>query len=236
MTSSPRNSGSRHAEVGQPQRRHDGSAWAGVAAVPLEDGHSALLEQLPFVWSTRSTMTYLWQDVSALLESLRAGRSGSVQSHVALLPIRCQRQRSRRSGRENRRNFAEIWSRRSDLNRGPADYESAALPTELRRHGAGKRSILAQAGPLTGRRPARAGLHSLNRQSTNPRGCGIRAMICPKRSGGCRITTNIVTSASTWMPISTPARRGSQRIGAEISPNLFQLLTPFPQGPSVPER
>src|SRR5438094_703950 len=24
------------------------------------------------------------------------------------------------------------WSRRSDLNRGPADYESAALPTELR--------------------------------------------------------------------------------------------------------
>ena len=25
------------------------------------------------------------------------------------------------------------WSRRSDLNRGPADYESAALPTELRR-------------------------------------------------------------------------------------------------------
>src|SRR5262245_40593119 len=26
------------------------------------------------------------------------------------------------------------WSRRSDLNRRPADYESAALPTELRRH------------------------------------------------------------------------------------------------------
>ena len=26
-----------------------------------------------------------------------------------------------------------FWSRRSDLNRGPADYESAALPTELRR-------------------------------------------------------------------------------------------------------
>jgi hypothetical protein len=25
------------------------------------------------------------------------------------------------------------WSRRADLNRGPADYESAALPTELRR-------------------------------------------------------------------------------------------------------
>ena len=29
----------------------------------------------------------------------------------------------------------ERWSRRSDLNRRPADYESAALPTELRRHG-----------------------------------------------------------------------------------------------------
>jgi hypothetical protein len=29
--------------------------------------------------------------------------------------------------------LAGIWSRRSDLNRGPADYESAALPTELRR-------------------------------------------------------------------------------------------------------
>ena len=28
---------------------------------------------------------------------------------------------------------AKNWSRRSDLNRGPADYESAALPTELRR-------------------------------------------------------------------------------------------------------
>jgi hypothetical protein len=26
-----------------------------------------------------------------------------------------------------------LVSRRSDLNRGPADYESAALPTELRR-------------------------------------------------------------------------------------------------------
>ena len=26
-----------------------------------------------------------------------------------------------------------MWSRRADLNRGPADYESAALPTELRR-------------------------------------------------------------------------------------------------------
>jgi hypothetical protein len=26
-----------------------------------------------------------------------------------------------------------FWSRRSDSNRGPADYESAALPTELRR-------------------------------------------------------------------------------------------------------
>ena len=29
----------------------------------------------------------------------------------------------------------EEWSRRADLNRGPADYESAALPTELRRTG-----------------------------------------------------------------------------------------------------
>ena len=38
----------------------------------------------------------------------------------------------------------DFWSRRSDLNRGPADYESAALPTELRRLVAGKRkSILA---------------------------------------------------------------------------------------------
>ena len=33
----------------------------------------------------------------------------------------------------NWKKFAGIWSRRSDLNRGPADYESAALPTELRR-------------------------------------------------------------------------------------------------------
>jgi hypothetical protein len=29
------------------------------------------------------------------------------------------------------------WSRHSDSNRGPADYESAALPTELRRPGGG---------------------------------------------------------------------------------------------------
>src|SRR3954454_11536604 len=29
-----------------------------------------------------------------------------------------------------------FWSRRSGLNRRPADYESAALPTELRRPGA----------------------------------------------------------------------------------------------------
>ena len=35
----------------------------------------------------------------------------------------------------------EIWSRRSDLNRGPADYESAALPTELRRPGEGTPAV-----------------------------------------------------------------------------------------------
>jgi hypothetical protein len=29
--------------------------------------------------------------------------------------------------------FKNLWSRRADSNRLPADYESAALPTELRR-------------------------------------------------------------------------------------------------------
>ena len=35
--------------------------------------------------------------------------------------------------------FEGLWSRRADLNRGPADYESAALPTELRRPGGSAR-------------------------------------------------------------------------------------------------
>ena len=30
-------------------------------------------------------------------------------------------------------NRLNVWSRKSDLNRRPADYESAALPTELLR-------------------------------------------------------------------------------------------------------
>ena len=37
------------------------------------------------------------------------------------------------------RNVLINWSRRPDLNRRPADYESAALPTELRRPGRGTR-------------------------------------------------------------------------------------------------
>src|SRR5689334_4459572 len=36
-----------------------------------------------------------------------------------------------------------MWSRHSDSNRGPADYESAALPTELRRPGVNNLQILA---------------------------------------------------------------------------------------------
>ncbi len=39
-----------------------------------------------------------------------------------------------KSSRETERKALEThWSRRSDLNRGPAVYETAALPTELRR-------------------------------------------------------------------------------------------------------
>ena len=38
--------------------------------------------------------------------------------------------------------FSEEWSRRPDLNRGPAVYETAALPTELRRPGAARSRIL----------------------------------------------------------------------------------------------
>src|SRR4026208_2479654 len=36
---------------------------------------------------------------------------------------------------QSRRQPQGNWSRRAGLNRGPADYESAALPTELRRRG-----------------------------------------------------------------------------------------------------
>ena len=45
------------------------------------------------------------------------------------------------------------WSRRADLNRGPADYESAALPTELRRlRTAAFQRITTVAGPVQKRR------------------------------------------------------------------------------------
>ena len=53
---------------------------------------------------------------------------------VPVLPMCSQRTPLLRA--EGNTRFSEgFWSRRSDLNRGPADYESAALPTELRRPG-----------------------------------------------------------------------------------------------------
>ena len=39
-------------------------------------------------------------------------------------------------------NYCKQWSRRADSNRGPADYESAALPAELRRLLAGAKHII----------------------------------------------------------------------------------------------
>ena len=39
------------------------------------------------------------------------------------------------------------WSRRADLNRWPADYESAALPTELRRHQVDRKLCFLEAIP-----------------------------------------------------------------------------------------
>ena len=59
------------------------------------------------------------------------------------------------------RNPRELWSQRSDLNRRPADYESAALPAELRWRP--RRSI--------GTRPRCASLKSVGTtRRSNPRG------------------------------------------------------------------
>ena len=42
---------------------------------------------------------------------------------------------------KNSRKSLILWCRCADSNRGPTDYESVALPTELHRHGQGERSI-----------------------------------------------------------------------------------------------
>src|SRR5688572_31986998 len=55
-------------------------------------------------------------------------------------PCVTQRRRGQRVAGLDERIIERNWSRQSDSNRRPADYESAALPTELRRQGGLRRS------------------------------------------------------------------------------------------------
>ena len=59
---------------------------------------------------------------------------------VAALPERVRERRGNRAVADAATGglVRNTWSRRSDLNRRPADYESAALPTELRRRQGGQ--------------------------------------------------------------------------------------------------
>ena len=62
--------------------------------------------------------------------------------NLAVTPGVTQRDRDENLTRRIEVLILEIWSRRRDLNPRPADYESAALPTELHRRVAGSPSAV----------------------------------------------------------------------------------------------
>ena len=73
----------------------------------------------------------------------------------------------------------ENWSRRSDSNRGPADYESAALPTELRRRrGMGPAEAGHDSGPGESQRTHR-------RQNSDSSVIPVLSIADSIRPGGC---------------------------------------------------
>src|SRR5258708_13866929 len=82
-----------------------------------------------------------WRHVSPTAAGVQAGAQESTRQERAKLQIEhCEpgvTQNRHAQSRESMRceSFREKWSRRSGLNGRPADYESAALPTELRRQG-----------------------------------------------------------------------------------------------------
>jgi hypothetical protein len=65
----------------------------------------------------------------------RKAADGKNSTRRLSLPMCWQQPDTEMGSLRRRARFLGNWSRRSDLNRGPADYESAALPTELRRLG-----------------------------------------------------------------------------------------------------
>ena len=97
------------------------------------------------------------------------------QAHPASLsPRHCLRAKSAKPLSSRR----ERWSRRPDSNRRPADYESAALPAELRRlEGVARRGRgCGRAAPRARARSVAGGPGGRHRR----RQCGVRA-----RPGGC---------------------------------------------------
>ena len=108
------------------------TAWAGSRSLGLRSSLARPLDASPSTSardSGRVRRAKHWRRESApLLSGLLSGRKSTVRSS------------------ENRRFTARKGSRRWDSNPRPADYESAALPTELRRLGGviGARSQRAQ--------------------------------------------------------------------------------------------
>jgi hypothetical protein len=118
------------------------SGWKGCRARNASTGAAAAANSSVFVDGSYRDRAFCW-----------ASRPPMRRPQVRRDGLRCL---SSKCSREN-------WSRRMDLNHRPADYESAALPTELRRLRFGHparsgRTILAEPSALRAGKPD-AGQH-----------------------------------------------------------------------------
>ena len=120
-----------------PEQRSTTPKCRNVSLMPSSQPRpSAAALAMALFWRRRSMMT-MRQTRCDQIVGRGSGAAAAVRWRKR--PSRCcqcaaSTDRAERRRPENRAVCYEIWSRRSDLNRGPADYESAALPTELRRH------------------------------------------------------------------------------------------------------
>ena len=81
--------------------------------------------------------------------------------------------------------FPVCWSRHADLNRGPADYESAALPAELCRHATQRsgadNAVKGRSGRANARSHEQERAHELDLRCREPQRPRPRSFLCVLR-------------------------------------------------------
>ena len=93
-----------------------------------------------FAISAKISVSFRW--ISCDCPRSWAARSSRMRICAGTSDMRATEPQARLSPKNHVGRFvADFWSRQSDSNRRPADYESAALPTELRRQGVDGRTV-----------------------------------------------------------------------------------------------